>query len=314
MPSNNLVAMLAQRTNKDNFVQFNISPFDHQHLREIAALAPASGDVTIGAAISERYKDKHFRLTDSGRSALDLALTDLRLAPDDEVWIETTSNNFYISGCVTGTIEKHCKWARALSDKTRVILLNHEFGFPMEDIAAYGQYGLPIIEDCAHSFLSDNARGSVGAVADYVIASLPKFLPVPWGGALYSKRALATGPFEDADVLVSIVNHFLPALGQIAAKRRDNYRLLTAMFEQHGLAPRFELREHHTPGVFLFRTALGERANAFKAALNAQGVQSSVFYGEDAYYIPCHHGLDETDLAYIAHKTITTMKKYCDNR
>jgi hypothetical protein len=33
--------------------------------------------------------------------------------------------------------------------------------------------------------------------------------------------------------------------------------------------------------------------------LYAQGIQNSVFYGEDAFFIPCHHYLSEVDIEYF---------------
>lgn len=48
--------------------------------------------------------------------------------------------------------------------------------------------GITMIEDCAHAFFGDEADEPVGSVGDYVIASLPKFLPVLEGGVLASRR------------------------------------------------------------------------------------------------------------------------------
>lgn len=49
---------------------------------------------------------------------------------------------------MTKTIEKICKWNRKLTSETKVILVNHEFGFPYKNIEEIVQLGIPIIEDC----------------------------------------------------------------------------------------------------------------------------------------------------------------------
>lgn len=311
MRRNNLIEVLANRTSKDNFAQYNISPFQQRDVGHLSQLVVPAAAGELSPLIAAHFPDKHFQLTESGRGALDTALLDVHLQPDDEVWIETTTNNFYISGCVTAAIEKHCKWSRTFSAKTRAILLNHEFGFPVEDIGRYRQYGYPIIEDCAFSFFSQNRMRSVGADADYVIISLPKFLPIPWGGGIYSKKDLPARNIQDRDVLTAMVNHLTGDLVSIPARRRANYALLASAFRAQGIVPRFEMKDYHTPGVFMFRTNFREGdANLFKTALNAQGIQSSVFYGEDAYFIPCHQNLDAADIAYLAAKTISVMRSF----
>jgi dTDP-4-amino-4,6-dideoxygalactose transaminase len=264
--------------------------------------------------IANWYPGKYFRVTESGRSALELALLELRLAADDEVWIETTSNNFYISGCVTNAIEKHCKWSRSFSERTKAILINHEFGFPAEDVEKYTGYGVPIIEDCAFSFLSQNSSATVGKFSDYLIASFPKFLPVPWGGALYSRQPLAPAGFPGKAELLQLLDYYAAQVDMFKELRLRNYIRLEAAFSKHGFSTRFDLKVHHIPGVFMFRTPMTSGvAQEFKAHLNGEGIQSSVFYGESAYFIPCHHEMNELDVDYLAQKTLLILREFCDN-
>jgi dTDP-4-amino-4,6-dideoxygalactose transaminase len=310
MLKSELIRLLAQKTGTDNFLQYSISPFQHKHATEFGTICKSSEAQGLSEPIVGRFVDKYPIVTESGRAALELALAQLNLDSDDEVWIETTTNNFYISGCVTRTIEKFCKWSRQRSEKTKVILINHEFGFPVDNISSYRRFQLPIIEDCAFSFLSDNADRTVGKYADFVIVSFPKFLPVPWGGALYTKSPLQFAAVVGPNPLVALVNHYANHLDRFRRKRLSNYESLKQRFLSEGLDTTFDLASHHTPGVFMFNmTEAGESLGRIKQELNGAGIQSSVFYGRNAYFIPCHHELNDFDLEYLAEKTITTVRK-----
>ncbi|MBP4050847.1 DegT/DnrJ/EryC1/StrS aminotransferase family protein, partial [Chromobacterium violaceum] len=174
--------IIAARIGNDNYLNYTISPFQKSIAKEYSHIYESSSCSQVQDYIANFYNDKFFSLTGSGREALEIVLQQLGLTDADEVWIETTTNNFYVSSCVTHTIEKFCRWSRSFSKKTKAILLIHEFGFPIEEIKHYLDYQLPIIEDCAFSFLSQNSEGDVGFHSDFLIASFPKFLPVPWGG------------------------------------------------------------------------------------------------------------------------------------
>jgi dTDP-4-amino-4,6-dideoxygalactose transaminase len=134
----------------------------------------------------ERFKNQNFTYTLTGRLAIQKSLQHYNLQPNDVVTILTTSNNFYISGCVTAEIEKFCKWNREISDKTKLIFVNHEFGVPYENLEELKKYKLPIIEDCAHSFFSEDDKSEIGKVGDFAIYSFPKIFPIQIGGLLVS--------------------------------------------------------------------------------------------------------------------------------
>jgi dTDP-4-amino-4,6-dideoxygalactose transaminase len=306
-----LAQLLAQNTGHDNHLYYSISPFGRRHIAELGKIAESTAPVEFSERLATRFGDKHLTVTKSGRGALELALRQLNLSPRDEVWIETTTNNFYISGCVTGTIEKFCRWSRTRSDKTKVILVNHEFGFPVENVERYLQFGLPLIEDCAFSFLSENSTNSVGRHADFVIASFPKFLPLPWGGALYSASPPCSTGASEKGLLVSLVNAYVDDIDQIRKARLENYKKLEEIFSSEGYSTTFEVASYHTPGVFMFDLHPGQDNLAIiKQEMNGAGIQSSIFYGKDAYFIPCHHELDHFDVEYMAEKTITTFRKW----
>ena len=86
----------------------------------------------------------------NGRDAIEMSLRHLNLSTEDEIQILTTSGNSYISGCVTSSIEKFCRWSRTRSTQTKALFLIHEFGFPLEADQIQSDE-LPVIEDCAYA-------------------------------------------------------------------------------------------------------------------------------------------------------------------
>lgn len=298
MSATSAAGRLARLGGRDNFIPYMISPFGRPTLKVAGSPAPHAA-----ASPPPRFAGKYSVFTRSGREALEIALRRLALRPEQSVWIETTSNNRYISACVTRAVERICRWTRTWESATAAILFNHEFGFPGEGLERYRSFGLPIIEDCAFSYLSDNSEGTMGSIADYVIVSFPKFLPVPSGGALYAVEPL-DGEGADLAEVAGLVSHYLPAATDIAARRRANYAGLQARFGTHGMAVRFEMKPWHTPGVFMFKVDESVDLQKLREWLNARGIQSSAFFGESAYFIPCHHELDEEDLDYLTQSVV----------
>jgi perosamine synthetase len=185
---------------------------------------------------------------DSGRSALALALTALRLthksnvvvpALNCEVVIETLAEagvgiRYYD---VPETLEPAAEAIEAAMDAdTACVYVVHYFGFPM-DLRAVRQIcddrGVALIEDCAHALLSAGAWGECGSVGDLALFSLRKFLPMPAGGALVGNNAACRAAMRDitlksppamdtiARSAFLLMKHYLFAHGEMlrAAKR-----------------------------------------------------------------------------------------------
>jgi len=74
-----------------------------------------------------------------------------------------------------------------INSNTRAILITHYLGFP-QSINELQQicedYGILLIEDCAHAFLSEYQGAPVGSFGDIAIFSFRKTFPIPDGGAL----------------------------------------------------------------------------------------------------------------------------------
>jgi hypothetical protein len=281
---------------------YRISPF---RTTDIEFNSTLPDDYYIDEYFDKRFNGRRYRYTLNGREAINIALSCYQLKKDDIVTILTTSGNFYVSGCVTKEIEFFCKWSRHLENNTKVILIIHEFGYPYKDISSLLKTGLPIIEDCAHSFFSRDNNGIIGKAGDYVIYSFPKMFPLQIGGLLVcnkdreiqrSKQLLK----EKLRYIKNVLSYYIPKENEIIEKRLINYNYLKEEFNKLKLKERFKIERGIVPGVFMFRKSnLKIDLPELKRHFYGHGIQCSVFYGEDSFFIPVHQTLNESDLKYF---------------
>ena len=282
---------------------YRISPFQTSDIARNLSLAD---DQSVLAKLNEHFDDRKWIFTTSGKSAIRMALEGIALGSDDCVTILTTSGNRYISGCVTREIEQFCRWSRNIESNTAAIFVNHEFGFPYRDLPSLKNYGVPIIEDACHSFLADTKERQMGKIGDFVIYSLPKVFPVQMGGILSFKRQYDI----DGDVkldgplyryLAKILSHYWPTLENTHTDRRKNHDRLLRRFSPLGCNGRFDVLDNDVPGVFLFRVPSHVDLDGMKQYGWKHGIECSVFYGEQAFFIPVHQRLTEPDFDYFFH-------------
>jgi hypothetical protein len=287
---------------------YRISPFKTS---DIAANRNFSLSTAVDDYFRRRFAGRSFVYCESGRQAIHLALRALAPAAEDVVTILTTTANLYISGCVTREIEGFCRWSRKLEENTRALLVNHEFGFPYENLRALLNHKLPFIEDAAHSFASDNAEQSVSRVGQFTVYSFPKFFPIQFGGLLvFDPSFKIEEPLapDAKSLLQNVLSIHLPRLAGIRRKRQENFCYLAEKFRTIGCPPRFELTDRNAPGVFMFRTEPDVDLSALKTFAQAHGIESSVFYGEQAFYLPIHERLETADLDYFFEVVRTFLK------
>jgi hypothetical protein len=280
---------------------YRISPFRTDDVAKNLEL-PLS-DMAMDA-LDRRFEGRHWRFTECGKEGITLALNALTLKPEDCVTILTTSGNRYISTCVTNEIEKVCKWSRAMQDNTAALFVNHEFGYPYRDLSELRRYGLPIIEDACHSYLSDTPARDMGRMGDFIVFSLPKVFPLQLGGILsydsrYRVESRVQQGGELAAYLAKVISHHLPGLDQMRTQRLANHHQLAQSFATLGCHPRFELLANDVPGVFIFTVPEGIDLADMKRHGWAHGIECSVFYGERAFFIPVHQRLRQADLDYM---------------
>ena len=250
----------------------------------------------------------------NGRSALYHALSQYALSKSDEVCIITTSGNRYISSCVTGEIEKFCKWSRKLSDKTKVILVNHEFGTVYQKMDEVLNLNIPIIEDMAMSLFSTDNKKQTGNYGDYTIYSLPKFFPLQTGGILkintpdYRIDSIDSDP-DWSIWLQKLLSFYLKDVETIKLSRKQNNTLFYERLSSLGFKNRFDYSNSEIPSVCMFSTPPSVDLDGLKVFMQQNGIESSVFYGENAFFIPVHQYLKEEDIIFM----VTLIKYFCDD-
>ena len=281
---------------------YRIGPFQTKDI-SINQLLPDLDLIDI--YFHERFGDLRFSYTYNGREAIYLALKHYSLSRGDVVTILTSSGNFYISSCVTNEIEKFCKWSREILPETKVLFVNHEFGYPYPEMQKLKLLNLPIIEDCAGSFFSEDNKNTIGRSGDFVIYSFPKMFPLQIGGLLVSPWHINhnyTGHLQPGMLryIKNVLSEYVQGRNQIIRQRINNYMELRSRFKTLGLSERFNLENGVVPGVFMFRTdSQNPDLNELKKHFWAHGIQSSVFYGEEAFFIPVHQALTQYDLDYF---------------
>lgn len=281
---------------------YGISPFQTKDIHQNNEL-PQSG--LADSYFNDRFTGRQYVYVANGRKAISIALQHYQLQQDDIVTIFTTSGNFYISSCVTGEIEKFCKWSRKIEADTKLIFVNHEFGYPYKNIEELTKYKLPIIEDCCHSFFSTDKENAIGKTGDFAIYSFPKMFPIQIGGLLTAKQKITISKVDVINdtalkYIKNVLSYYITQKDKIVAKRIDNYNYLKNNLGNINFEERFNLETGVVPGVFMFRVKKESISlPTLKGYLYAHGIQCSVFYGENTFFIPVHQNLLKPDLDYF---------------
>lgn len=135
----------------------------------------------------------------NARSAIEIALRTLDLAPGSEVLVPAYHCPVMIYPIVKlglvpvwFNVLQNCSidladLERRLGPKARAVIAVHYFGFPTP-LAALRRlcdaHGLFLVEDCAHAFFGGNDGAGIGSIGDIAVASYYKFFPLQDGGAI----------------------------------------------------------------------------------------------------------------------------------
>ena len=121
---------------------------------------------------------------------------------------------------------------QSITEKTKVIYLIHNFGFPHKKLIEYRQLcdekGIVLIEDCAFAFDSFDKDIRLGTIGDFTIYSIPKILPLDYGGILrfknknLSNKLISTLPMES----INSISKWIIKLEDMKLKRQKNYNFL----------------------------------------------------------------------------------------
>lgn len=290
--------------NPDQYLlpDYKISPFQ---TKDMAFNNSLPHDTSIDLYFQERFKGRDYIYTMNGRSALNKALAYYNLQKDDTITILTTTGNFYVSNCVTSEAEKFCKWNREIIATTKVIIVIHEFGYPFAGWQNVLKYNIPVIEDCAYSFFSEDEAGMMDRTGDFAIYSFPKAFPIQVGGLLTfpTSTKIQKEQWEKPemeDYIKCVLSFYNKKREMIIQTRVNNYRWFQRALKSVGFEERFELLKGIVPGVCMFRVKDGKmNLPKLKEYLFKHGIQCSIFYGENTFFIPTHQALNEDDMKYI---------------
>jgi hypothetical protein len=289
--------------NPDPFLlpSFRISPF---RTSDMAFNNELASDGFARGYFDNRFQKNHWQYTKNGREAIRIALENYHLQTNDVVTILTTSQNFYISSCVTSTISQFCQWNREITADTKVILVNHEFGYPFLEMEKLVATGIPIIEDCCTTFFSQDDNSKVGKYGDYTVYSFPKFFPIQLGGLIVSNKNAIDSQHNlmptETEYIEKVLSHHLKNETQLLETRAQNFNYAVSIFAKHGFSERFEKSNKIVPSALMLNNnSIVKDLNKLKVFLNSHGIQNSVFYGEDAFFLPTHQNLKPSDYDYF---------------
>ena len=116
---------------------------------------------------------------------------------------------------------------------------------------------------------------------------------------------------ETVNYVKSILSDYIKDKDKIISRRLENYLYLGKKFEQLGFSERFTAIDNNIPGVFMVYVNNPKiDLHAMKLHFNSCGIQGSVFYGEQAFFIPCHQELQLMDLDYFFEIIKCFLKQY----
>lgn len=267
----------------------------------------------VNALIGE---SKRFQInfTMNGRGAINAALNLLGLDSDAEVLISTTTQGLYISSCVTSSIEKVCNWSRKPSPNTRAIFCIHEFGFPAKLPEEFHHLNVPIISDCAYALGANRACHYSHFPADFYIFSFSKSFAMPSGGAVVSRTKYQATDDVDAEVanhlLINVHNH-LKKTPVYVELRKKIWNLYQGAFAECGLVPHSIQSDAKgaIPHAFVVAHANRNELNSIRTHLNSINIESSIFFQNNGYFLPCHHNMSENAVSYVVKEFLQGMHK-----
>jgi hypothetical protein len=298
-------------------IDLRITPFD------TAAYGAPLGSPEEGRKILiEQFGTEEFTVFPRATFAIAAALREYRdqgrLTAEDEVLITTTTDTPYVSSHVTEAIEQVCKWSMTASEKTKIVFLIHEFGFPHPDTKKWRAFcderNIPLIEDCAYGWGSEG----VGSTGDVKIYSATKLLPVQFGGFLVGMKI----PFDrmwhvhasfdggkEEEILASVAAHWQP-LDQIREQRQRIWQRYQEQLKSV-IDPYFELPPNVMPYAFLAKMQDERVMKDVSAFVRRFGVEAGNWYHHAAVFLPCHQRMTERHADFVAGTVKANYREWC---
>ncbi|CCN47641.1 putative DegT/DnrJ/EryC1/StrS aminotransferase [Vibrio nigripulchritudo MADA3029] len=239
-------------------------------------------------------------VTLNGRSAISLALDAIVTSEDFTISILTNSGSGYVSGCVTSEIGKYCKYVIGDAPDADAYFLIHEFGRPVTVPKELLNTPKPIIEDCAYALVDPSFRGQYGSIGDYIIYSLPKAFDMQYGGLFFSsnEKSIVRKNNPSMYLLENLINNF-KSLTYANKQRLNVYKKLQQTAKRYKLIEYYPYSGSGVPHAFMVALPGNIDFQEIKKYMNGRGVESSIFYGQNAYFIPCHQNINDWEIEYM---------------
>lgn len=195
----------------------------------------------------------NFSFYDNAKNAIHRLLKFYEISREDEIYISSTSDSNYVSSCVTCTIFNYGKPSRIITDNTKMIYVINEFGFQnnrlLELRKIANDLAIPLVEDSAHSVNSHISRNALKSISDFVIFSMPKFLPVNHGGLLFDKEQIM-----ESSVNMDVLNTFVENSSLINSLKNRKRKIFYYLRESLPLPPSyFDISDEITsPFLYIF--------------------------------------------------------------
>jgi hypothetical protein len=244
------------------------------YLADVAGFSETGLSATNVTPFSGAENFRNF-FAPTGRWLLNALLASLSLSKEDVVTILTTTQDTYISTCVSVTAFNHCGISRVITSQTRVAVIVHEFGYAYpaikETCERLRRQGIIIIEDCAHVLGLTIENGLMtGSFGDYTLYSLPKVLPVHLGGLLRTVKNFILPPMtsdeaQKTHLTRTAFERTLPFWESLNVRRLLRHRVLVSHCGQDRVivptipnAPWFTyIRSNHTPSALVGKIEFG---------------------------------------------------------
>lgn len=163
--------------------KITVYPYPGKHNGKFSKI----GEEKISGYLRDYYQ-KNTCLLHSARAGLYAGLTYYNFSRNRDTILVPQ----YLSKCVLDVLSHHIFSVQAADDKTRAILVFHQWGFPqrMDKILPIAEKNKwLIIEDCAHAIGSRYGGKLTGTFGDFSLFSFPKIFSTYTGGMLASSNA-----------------------------------------------------------------------------------------------------------------------------
>jgi hypothetical protein len=177
-------------------------------------------------------------------------------------------------------------------------------------------FGLPIIEDCCTNFFSQNNKNNVGKYGDFSIYSIPKFFPLQIGGILVSNienyTLNTTLDSSEKKHIINSLSYSLRNQEKILFKRNVIFNYGLKLFSKIGFHEMLIKEEGVVPYALLLKNnEIIKDLNNFKSYMSKNGIQNSVFYGKDGFFIPNHQSLNVFEVQFM-YELVSYYLKNCN--